>query len=60
MDGLAQAILSVLPNTELREKFYAENLRQLREKANHQAEMQKMETLYRQLISESGQVKAKG
>jgi glycosyltransferase involved in cell wall biosynthesis len=54
VEGLTQAILSVLHDPGLRGKFYARNRRLLQEKADHQAEMKKMDALYRKLVSESG------
>jgi glycosyltransferase involved in cell wall biosynthesis len=49
--GLARTILSVLKNPGMREKFFAQNLDMLKEKANYQEEMKKMDALYQQLAA---------
>lgn len=50
VEALADAIIRILKDESLREKFRAYNLALVREKANHYKEMAKMDDLYRSLL----------
>jgi len=52
--ALAEAIQTILRNTELKAQFSEYNQAMLRKRADHQAEMTRMEGLYLALLDKAG------